>query len=152
MAPRPFNLIINRDVVLDNRSIIYAIQVEKWNSDRDSHILHTIYTDLDASIAAAEDYWSREGTDQELTDIVSWGVGSAGSLPAGKTAADYTLRNAHATGSIVFYTGWDVSALEDDELIGTDTLSEINWESEYGLTVGYAVVAMKWNAEMERFQ
>lgn len=153
MAPRPFNLVINRDVVPDDRSIIYAIENEKWNSDRDSHLVHIIYTDLDAAIAHAEELWSLDGTEAELEDIVSWGVGAPGALPAGKTVDDYTVRNVYEDGPRTrFYIGWDTDALENDELIGTDTLSEINWETEGGLTVGYSVIAMRWKAEVGRFQ
>ena len=151
MPSEPFNLIINRDVVLDDQSILYMIETQRLNDDRDSSMNHLIFTDLDAAIALAEEWWSKEGTEAELMDIVSWGVGAPGALPAGKTVDDYTVRMVYDGRSrIQFYIGWKIEKIE--ELVGEDTLWEMNSESDYGLTIGYAVIAMRWKAEMGRFQ
>lgn len=154
MPSSPFQL-INRSISSTDDKV-YMVECMKYNSDRDSYLLRRVFLDLDSASRFQDKLWKDEmkGFDQ-FTD---W---SGSTVPSGKTASDYVyVREAKVSdqpnqfGSHELYydyIGWDLQALAQDQIITEDALGEMNWEFDYGLTTGYSIVILKWDAENNRY-
>jgi len=132
---KPF--VINRDTT---RGPVYLVECEKYNSDRDNHLLCRVFLDIESAQEYQMELWNGEVANfDQFTD---W---SSTSIPAGKTVDDYIYRNNPN------YVGWNLGDIVADGIMTDDDLSEMNWELDYGLTVGYRIVTLKWNAEGNRY-
>jgi len=137
--------LINRDLTMGGD--LYVIEATKWNSDRDDHLLQRIYVDRDSAVAAAEANWTRiqpaVGDMAEFADV---------QLPTPFDADSVVVRKDYGPGSNptygrIYYVGWDFDRLEEIGIDG-DSMGELNWELDYGLSVGFAVIRLSWNPEL----
>lgn len=137
----PF-LIINRDLsVLHDQ--IYLVECEKYSSERDTHLFRTVFLDIESAREYQMKLW-----DSELKMFSQFTDWSGTSIPAGKTADDYVITRE---GTYWEYTGWNTDAIQEDLIMSYDDFSEMNYDSDYGLTMGYSVIILKWDAEKNRY-
>ena len=131
MASQPF--IINRDMI--SQAEVYMVQVDKWNSDRDNYLMQRVFLTEESAAELMEKMWERE---EKLFDQFADWTGNA--APTYKIE-EFVTRDPG-------YIHWNFARLEDAGIISDDELSELNWESEYGLTIGYSVQILKWKPEL----
>lgn len=132
MASQPF--IINRDIT--TRGEVYMVQVDKWNSDRDTHLAQRVFLTEDSATEYMEKLWGNEQTN--FTQFADW---TGRSAPLAYKIEDFVARDPS-------YIRWNFRRFEEAGIISDDELSELNWESEYGLTIGYSVKILKWKPEL----
>jgi len=133
---KPF--VINRDI--DTGKPVYMVECEKYNSERDNHLFHRVFLDIESAREYQMELWNREIAN--FYQFTSW---SNKQPPVGKTAEDYIHRNNPN------YVCWNLGDIIDDGIMTDDDLSDLSWESDYGLTVGYRIITLKWNAEGNRY-
>ena len=137
----PF-LIINRDLSV-SQDQIYVVECEKYNSERDSHLFRTVFLDIESAREYQMKLW-----DSELKMFSQFTDWSSTSIPAGKTVDDYVITRGNTSWE---YIGWNTEAMQDDLIMSDDDFSEMNWDTDYGLTMGYSVITLKWDAEKNRY-
>ena len=132
MTSRPF--IINRDMITQGE--VYMVQVEKWNSDRDNYLHQRVFITEDSAKEYMEILWDREK--KNIDQFADW---TSNALPSGYNIDEFTTRHDG-------YVGWNFDKLETSGVISSDDCSEMNWETDYGLTVGYSLQTLKWKPEL----
>ena len=145
----PFQ-IINRNIST-SRDQIYMVRHEKYSSDRDSYLLQQVFLDLESAVEYQMQLW-----DSELKMFDQFTNWSGVAIPAGKTADDYVYNydprdDPNNILSLGDYIGWSTEAIVNAGIMSEDDFSEMNWDSDYGLTMGYGIVALKWNANKNRY-
>lgn len=138
----PFR-IINRDLSMPFQDTIYMVECEKYNSERDTFIYRMVFLDFESAQEYQMELWESEL--KSFSQFTDW---SSTSIPPGKTVQDYVRTRAHTTWQ---YIGWDTDAIIDDSIMSDDDFSEMNWDSDYGLTMGYSVLILKWKADKNRY-
>ena len=153
MVSRPFST-INRDINLSPESV-FIVRVETW-SDRDTHQEELVFTNVEAAIQRAKDSFHQDASDEFH---YMWDYGSQ-SKPEPEyfdyvSINDQTRRllgkPAKSRNRSIYYIGWNFPSIEEDDIISDDSLSELSWDSEYGLKTGRRVVQLMWNPEMGRY-
>lgn len=137
----PF-LIINRDLSVSHDQI-YMVECEKYNSERDSHLFRAVFLDIESAREYQMKLW-----DSELKMFDQFTDWSSTSIPAGKTVDDYVISRRNKSRK---YIGWNLEAIVADGIMSDDDFSELNWDTDYGLTMGYSVITLKWYAEKNRY-
>lgn len=139
--------LINRDLTMGGD--LYVIEANKWNSERDDHILQRIYVDRDSAVAAAEANWTR--VQSQLGDMAEF---ADAQLPTKFDVDSVVVRKDYGLGmgsnptyGRIYYVGWDFERLEEIGIDG-DSMSELNWELDYGLSIGFTVIRLSWNPEL----
>ena len=145
---------MNRDINLSGESV-FIVRVETW-ADRDTHQEELVFTNVEAAIQQAKDSFHRNA-DVEFN--IMWDYGTQ-SKPEPEYF-DYVLikdqtrrllgKPAKSFNLSIYYIGWNFEKIKKDDIISDDSLSELNWDSEYGLKTGRSVVQLTWNPEMGRY-
>jgi hypothetical protein len=133
----PF-VVINRGIIL-TREDIYMVECEKFNTERDSFLLRRIFLDIESARESQMQLWQSEV--KQFDQFTDFGNSS---IPAGKTVEDYVQRDN-------YHIGWDCDAIERDDIMGQDDWGEMNWDSDYGLTTGYSIIILSWDANANRY-
>ena len=136
MTSRPF--IINRDMITQGE--VYMVEVEKWNSDRDNYLSGIVFITEDSAKEYVEKLWDIEK--KNITQFADW-TGNA--LPPGYNIDEFITRHYG-------YVGWNFDKFETSGVISPDDCSELNWETDYGLTTGYSVKTLKWKPELGTYR
>jgi len=138
----PFR-VINRDLSTPFQDRIYMVECEKWNSERDSFVFHMVFLDIESAREYQMGLWESEL--KSFSQFTDW---SSTSIPAGKAVQDYVIPRVRASFEFI---GWNTEAMIEDSIMSDDDFSEMNWDSDYGLTLGYSVLTLKWDAEKNRY-
>ncbi len=132
MASQP--IIINRDMT--TRGEVYMVQVDKWNSDRDSYLMQRVFITEESAAKYMNELWDVEA--KQFDQFTNWTNRSPTPI---SYIGVFTIRTPR-------YIGWNFDRFEDAGIISSDELSELNWETEYGLTIGYSVKILKWKPKL----
>ena len=153
MVSRPFSA-INRDIDLSPESV-FIVRVETW-SERDMHQEELVFTNVEAAVQRAKDSFHRDASSEFH---YMWDYGTH-SKPEPEYF-DYVLINDQTRQLLgkpskgrsrgIYYIGWNFEKIEADDIISDDSLSELSWDSEYGLKAGRRVVQLRWNPETGRY-
>ena len=132
----PF-VVINRGIILP-REAIYMVECEKFMYERDSFVLRQVFLDIESAREFQMQLWQIEVKQfDQFTDFANT------SIPAGKTVEDYVQRGKYRI-------GWDSTAIEQDDIMSQDDWGEMNWDGDYGLTMGYSIIILRWDGNANR--
>jgi len=133
----PF-VVINRGIILPQEAI-YMVECEKFLYERDSFLLRQVFLDIESAREFQMQLWQIEVKQfDQFTDFANT------SIPAGKTVEDYVQRGKYRI-------GWDSPAIDQDDIMGQDDWGEMNWDGDYGLTMGYSIIILRWDANANRY-
>lgn len=135
MASQPF--ILNRDMA--SQGEVYMVQVDKWNSDRDTYLMQRVFITEESAAKYMNEMWDVE--EKQFDQFTNWTSRSP-------TPVSYIEEFISRTPR---YIGWNFNRFEDAGIISSDELSELNWETEYGLTIGYSVKILKWKPKLDTY-
>jgi hypothetical protein len=132
LVSKPF--IINRDIATQGE--VYMVQVDKWNSDRDTYLMQRVFPTEESAAEYMNKMWA--GEVKQFNQFTDW---------TGRTATPVSYIEEFTTRT-PRYIGWNFQRFEDAGIISSDELSDLNWETEYGLTIGYSVQILKWKPKL----